>query len=255
MSNISNCTVYIDEAGDLGFCRGTRWFVLAAVIVDTADEPHIRSTLSQIKTRINVREIHLRSIRDFYKKVIIVRDISDEPFTYMTVIADTGKFDKSKIVSSALAYNYSCRILLERVSWYLRDTNRTADIVLSARGTSRDNELIDYITQKLIPYSYNEINGNVFNKVCAKSAGSWEMLQLADICATTMFHYYEINGYGFSVPCFTRTLRNHLYSYNGEIRNYGIKYFSNDMQPEIGELSHNWPCKQKERTPGATTTC
>lgn len=28
------CTVYIDEAGDLGCNRGTQWFVLSAVIVD-----------------------------------------------------------------------------------------------------------------------------------------------------------------------------------------------------------------------------
>ena len=26
------CTVYIDEAGDLGIGRGTHWFVLTAVI-------------------------------------------------------------------------------------------------------------------------------------------------------------------------------------------------------------------------------
>lgn len=29
----TNCTVYIDEAGDLGINRGTQWFILSAVIV------------------------------------------------------------------------------------------------------------------------------------------------------------------------------------------------------------------------------
>lgn len=31
----ANCTVYIDEAGDLGIGRGTRWFVLTAVQLST----------------------------------------------------------------------------------------------------------------------------------------------------------------------------------------------------------------------------
>lgn len=41
---MSDCTVYIDEAGDLGYQRGTRWFVLSAVIVEkgkrTADSKY-----------------------------------------------------------------------------------------------------------------------------------------------------------------------------------------------------------------------
>lgn len=33
MRKVSDYTVYIDEAGDLGIGRGTRWFVLTAVVV------------------------------------------------------------------------------------------------------------------------------------------------------------------------------------------------------------------------------
>lgn len=39
---MSDYTVYIDEAGDLGIGRGTRWFVLSAVIVAKEDESAIR---------------------------------------------------------------------------------------------------------------------------------------------------------------------------------------------------------------------
>ena len=39
MENISNkYTVYIDEAGDLGIQRRTKWFVITAVIVHTSEE-------------------------------------------------------------------------------------------------------------------------------------------------------------------------------------------------------------------------
>lgn len=251
---MSNCTVYIDEAGDLGVGRGTRWFVLSAVIVDKQDESKIRATLNSVKTRLNVNGIHLRKIADYYRRAYIVREISGENFTYVNVIADTNKFDRTKISSSEVAYNYLCRMLLERVSWCLRDTGRTADVVLSARGTKRDGELIEYIKEKLIPYSGNQIVSNTFEKICAKQAAQWDLLQLADICATTMFLAYQVNGWGFCTPCFSRVLQTHLYRYHDRVESYGIKYFTPDMKPGVDELKEYWMCTKKERTPGTTTT-
>ncbi len=251
---MSDCTVYIDEAGDLGVGRGTRWFVLSAVIVDKQSEPQIRTTLNSIKARLNVNGIHLRKIPDYYRRAYIVREISNEEFTYINIIADTNKFDRTKIASSELAYNFLCRMLLERVSWFLRDTHRIADVVLSARGTKRDGELIDYIQNKLLPYAGNQIASSTFEKISAKQAAQWDLLQLADVCATTMFLAYQENGWGFCTPCFSRVLQSHLYAHNGRIDSYGIKYFTPDMQPGADELKDRWMCIKNERTPGATTT-
>lgn len=174
---------------------------MSAVIVDKAAEQQIRAKIAQIKAKINVNEIHLRKITDFNKRGLIVRELGTEDFTYMNVLVDTNKFDRAKIPSPIIAYNYVCKYLLQRVSWYLEDRGKVGDIVLSARGTSRDGELIDYIQDKLLPYPDNSINAAAFNKISAKTAATWDMLQLADVCATTMFLTYEVNGYGFSVPC------------------------------------------------------
>ena len=149
---MSDYTVYIDEAGDLGINRGTRWFVLTGVLVKKADEAAIRKKMDEIKTRINVKEIHLRKITDFYKRGFIVRELSDQDFIYMNILVDTNKFDASRIPSSIIAYNYVCKYLLQRVSWFLEAEKKTSDVVLSARGTSRDGELIQYIQDKLLPY-------------------------------------------------------------------------------------------------------
>ena len=67
--------VYIDEAGDLGIGRGTRWFVLTAVVVKKTVEPQIRARMTAIKACLNVREIHLRKITEFYKRAFIVREL------------------------------------------------------------------------------------------------------------------------------------------------------------------------------------
>ena len=227
------CTVYIDEAGDLGVNRGTQWFVLTAVIVNTANEPQIRQKLATFKTRFNLQTIHFRNLKDFLRRMCIVGALSDENFDIVSVLFDTNQFDKNKMQSEQ-AYNYICRFLLERVSWLLRDTNRKGKIVLSSRGTARDGELTSYIREKLLPYPSNQI-ADVFNGVECKTASTWDMLQLADICATSMFYSHEVNGYGFTVPCYAIRLNNKLYKHNGSRIGYGLKYFSADMKPIKGK--------------------
>ena len=249
------CTVYIDESGDLGTNgKGTQWFVLSAVIIDKDNESRIRSKIDQIRTRLNIHEIHLKDIKEYNKRAFIVNELSEENFIYTNVLVDTRKFDTARIPNSIIAYNYACKYLLQRVSWILGSSNRVGDIMLSARGTSRDNELIDYITNKLLPYPNNSIEQGVFNKISAKTAATWDLLQLADVCATTMFLTYEINGYGFCTPCFSMKLNDHLYRKNGKVDTYDIKFFTNDMKPDIEDLRKHRVCAKKERTPGATTT-
>lgn len=251
---MADCTVYIDEAGDLGINRGTKWFVLSAVVVNKESESDIRAKMNQIKTKLNIREIHLRKISDHNKRAYIVRELGTETFTYMNVLVDTTKFDAAKIPDSNVAYNYICKYLLQRVSSFLEHAGKIADIVLSARGTSRDGELIQYIQDKLLPYPNNYINASVFDKVTAKTAATWDLLQLADVCATTMFLTYEINGWGFCTPCFSMALQDHLYRRNSRIDTFGIKFFTSDMKPDVKELRKCRVCAKKERTPGATAT-
>lgn len=247
-------TIYIDESGDLGYGTGTRWFVITAVIVEKEKEHSIRQKINTIKNKLNVQDIHLRRISDFHRRSYIVNELDGEDFTYINIIADTNKLDREKIASPTVAYNYMCRMLLERVSWFLRDSGMTANIILSARGTSRDGELIQYIKDRLMSYENKQIKPDVFEKIEAKTANSWDMLQLADVCATTTFLAYEINGWGYRMPCHFSVLKNHLYSHGGDVMCYGIKYFSDEMIPINGEMDRNFPCKIRERTSGATST-
>ena len=182
------------------------------------------------------------------------RSFNLEKFVYMNVLVDTNQFDVARIPNPMIAYNYVCKYLLQRVSWFLEQEQKKADIVLSARGTSRDGELIAYIKEKLLPYPSNAIQGERFGSVTAKTAASWDMLQLADVCATTMFLAYEQNGYGFTMPCFSYMLSKHLYQKNGKVNSYGIKFFTPPMKPSIVELRETRVCGKKERTPGATST-
>ena len=83
---MAECTVYIDEAGDLGINRGTKWFVLSAVIVRKDNETNIRNRMRAIKQRLGVDEIHLRKIIDFNKRAYIVRELALEEFEKLSYI-------------------------------------------------------------------------------------------------------------------------------------------------------------------------
>lgn len=249
---VTDCTLYIDEAGDLGIGKGSDWFVLSGVLVEKKNEPQIRETLKNIRNRLNINEIHFRKMASFDKKSYAVSELSKCNFEYIVIIADTNKFDLSKLSKrytnytekpSILLYNHLWRYLLERASWLLRDTNRTADIILSSRGTSRDGDLISYIKDKLIPYNTNQIEDR-FGNITAKPASSWDLLQLADVCATSMYNMHQRNGLNFITPCYAYRLHQHLYRYNGKILKYGMKYYDDSMQPNKMYFIENSVCKK-----------
>ena len=110
---MSDYAVYIDEAGDLGIGRGTRWFVLTAVVVKKTVEPQIRARMTAIKACLNVREIHLRKITEFYKRAFIVRELRDEEFVYMNVLVDTCLLYTSCAAGSSCSITSSSRALTE----------------------------------------------------------------------------------------------------------------------------------------------
>lgn len=246
----ADCTLYIDEAGDLGIGKGSDWFVLAGVLVNKSDEPNIRETIKNIRTKLNINEIHFRKMVSFDKKSYAVAELDKCSFEYIVIIADTNKINLSKLYNeytekpSILSYNHVCRYLIERASWLLRDTNRTADIVLSSRGTARDADLISYMQNKLISFGGNQIS-NHFAKICAKPASSWDMLQLADVCATSMFNMHQFNGLDFITPCYAYRLNKHLYRYKKQtLMKYGIKYYDDAMAPGRQYFITNAVCKR-----------
>lgn len=243
---LANCTIYIDEAGDLGINKGTRWFVLSAIIVNKDKEADIRQKIQTIKSELNLNEIHFRKLRNYEQKCYAVSILNTCDFDLINIIVDTSKITLNQTdrngTPSIVSYNYCCRLLLERVSWLLRDSGRIGDIVLSSRGTSRDGELIEYIKEKLFKYDFNEV-ANCFYTIKAKSAAQWDLLQLADVCATSIFNYHEPNKYGFITPCYCYRLKSHVYKHNGNINSYGMKYYAAEMKPDTSYFLGQMICK------------
>lgn len=237
---MKKCTVCIDESGDLGVNRGSRWFVISAVIIPEENEKDIREALESIRRKLNLKEIHLRNLHDFYKTQYLVKRVSGMGFTAVNVLIDTTLLSEK---NSSKTYNFACRMVIERASWYMRDHDYNGKIILSGRGTNRDGELIDYINNHLLVED-NKI-AKVFTKVDCKKSREWDGLQLADIIATSMFRSYEENKFGFVIPCAMSLLKYNLYSYNGHVMKYGIKYYDESMRPGKEYFKERSICSKK----------
>lgn len=233
------CNVYIDESGDLGIGKGTRWFVITAVIAEKDKEKELRSIIKGIKNQLNIQTIHFREIREFNKKLYIVSQLKDAPFTIVNVIVDTSLLELSNGIKT---YNFMSKILLERVSWYLRDHQMVANVVFSSRNSKRDNELTNYLNTKVINYEWNEIAEGTIVSVTSKKMENVDMLQLADICAASFYKSHETDRFGFVYPCYMNNLKTHLYSYNGQVNKYGIKYYREKMRPDESFFLDKEPC-------------
>lgn len=237
-------TVYVDESGDLGVGKGTRWFVITAVIVKKDDEKTIRNVISSVRNKLNLRTIHFKQIREFNKKLFIVRKFEKLPFTIINVIADTAALE---LKDSEKTYNFLSKILLERVSWHLRDIDAYADVIFSSRNTRRDNELSTYLTDKVLNYEWNSVEKDRITSVKCEKMESLDLLQMADVCAASMFRSHEPDSYGIIYPCYMNNLRDHLYDHRGRIYSYGIKYYRDSMQPEQEYFNNLAPCNMSKK--------
>lgn len=232
----TECNVYIDESGDLGKGCGTRWFVLTAVIVTPEQEEEILETVANIKHRLNIDEIHFKNIKPFERKAYIIQELTNCDFTLINILVDTNKLtlkpNDSNSKATLLIYNYVCKYLLERISSWLLENDATGNIILSSRSSLRDKELISYINDKLLPYSYNDVCEFVINSVSSAPACTLDMLQVADACAYSVHKAHEENEYGMVTPYLCRALVSHFYSKEDKIIDLGLKYFTSYMQPK-----------------------
>ena len=69
-----------------------------------------------------------------------------------------------------------------------------------------------------------------------------DLLQLADVCAASMYRSHEPDPLGFIYPCLMNNLKRHLYVYSGQVFKYGIKYYKDDMRPDSEYYEKHAPC-------------
>ena len=113
--------VYIDESGDEGINKGSKYFILTAIIVNKKDDLEISKKVDLIKTNLemNVKsQLHWKLIKGYPNKKMIMEIVRDLNVNIINIIVDTKSI---KLIPSNDIYNYFSGYLYERICWFIKE--------------------------------------------------------------------------------------------------------------------------------------
>ncbi len=228
---------YIDESGDEGFVWGdrghsSRWFVMAAVLVESMHDLEISGAVDRINSRLDLkpsRPLHWKDRRRHEQRRVIMDEIAREPLTIFCVAVHKPSLHKPYLQSPPALYHYTTRYLLERVSWCVDDAGGEVDLVFENRATISYQQLEAYI-REVQATADNQLR-DVFRHFRTVPRNQRKMLQVADACAGAAFAALEPHRYGFAERSYVDTLHMKFYRSrgNGKVAGYGFKVFPHDV--------------------------
>lgn len=223
---------YIDESGDEGIKRGTEWFILTAVIVSKEEDHKVSKAIDDIKSTLKIppsKPFHWKDIRNknVSKKRYVIDRISQEDFVYMNVAVNTYDLDKVQL-QGKLLYNYFCRYLLERISWFVAENQGRVKLVFSNKSNISYSELEEYIFCLCFDRSC-QIRSHVIHKdFDVFESYKRKMLQFADACASSLAEALNKDSFGYYEDRYVLTLKDKLYRRKRNLLSYGLKLFPSE---------------------------
>ena len=229
--------VYIDESGDEGIRKGSKYFILTALIVKKNDDLNISRIVDLIKVNLEMSitsQLHWKLIKGYPNKQMIMKEVSKIGITLINIIVDTSKIN---ILHSIDIYNYFTGYLYERICLLMRDSKGKANIKISSRGNLSKNNLINFLKGK--NYNKFKIDYNYINGIKIYPNSQKKLLQLADCCCSALGQALTYNNETHHM--YIGYLIDKFYSYKGKYIGYGLKYvpgisFSNEYSDLIAYL-------------------
>src|ERR1700693_1771256 len=146
---------YIDEAGDEGFQfdkGSSEWFILSAAIVEKDRDHHliqmVRDTHSDFKKPADY-VLHFRKLKHNRRLEWIGR-IAASVCTVSSVLVHKPSLDSAIFRPESALYNYATRLLIERISWFCRDSGGgQVRMFFSNKANLSYQDLREYIDTRL----------------------------------------------------------------------------------------------------------
>lgn len=218
--------VYIDESGDEGIKKGSKYFILTAIIVKKEKDLEIAKNVDVIKQNLEMdikKQLHWKLLKGLPNKNMIMDIVGTLDITIINVIVDTKCI---KLIPSNNIYNYFSGYLYERICWYMNEHNGIANINISSRGNLSKQSLSNYL---------NNNNHKKFNIDIAKIKSikivpneRKRLLQLADCCCSALFQALKYNNeihYNYVTK-----KKEKIYYKNNNYLSYGLKLVPSDSQ-------------------------
>lgn len=213
---------------------------MSAVVVPDDHDAIVRAELNTAKAQIGLpaaNVVHFRKL-PHSKKVRICRDISGFSLGCITnVVICKKKLEPYPggalpyLANPDPLYLWAVRLLLERVSWFIRDDGGGASIVTFAHLTRfKSEKLHDY--RRALECSDTSIDWDSYaaHPFRINHPDKVHLLQIADCSASALYKAVEKDQYGITETRYLEELRPTLYRYgNSPITSYGLKVFPTNM--------------------------
>jgi hypothetical protein len=222
---------YIDEAGDEGFVtltlpgRGSsEWLVVGAVIVPEEHDLALSHAIDDLRVLLNrppPKPLHFRYLKHNAKRAAMDR-LGTYDFVFSIVALwkppqGTGK----EFPRAPYMYNWACRLLIERLTWYADELGRGVNLFFSNRATTSYADLQDYMSwiqhdpqcqiRRGCIQGFRPVNQTV------------KLVQVADFYVSAAFSALEPDSFGNSEEDYLFRVRHQLYRRYGNLFSYGFK--------------------------------
>ena len=221
---------YIDESGDLGrSLKSTPWFFISACVVHSSEAPLVSKYIDEAKHKLWFSHhqtppdiIHWRSLKHPYKQAL-VPIFTSKSYTQIVVAFWTSKLSKVKkqgLANANTGYRYACRLLIERISWYIRDSHGQVRLTFDKTDRLDLPALKQYLTYIMSQPSCKI--ADVINGIRVSSAKETKLLSLADNATSSFASAFNPDRLGNTFPHYANPSISHLYR-RGRLWRYGLK--------------------------------
>lgn len=238
--------VYIDESGDEGINKGSKYFILTAIIVKGTKDLETSRVVDKIKENLEMdkkSQLHWKLLKGLPNKNMIMTLVSNLDIKIVNVIIDTRCI---KVIPSNSIYNYFSCYLYERICWYMNKINGLANINISSRGNLSKTKLNAYLNNK--NHKKFNIDTSRIKEIKIIPNGRKKLLQLADCCCSALFQALKYNNKTHYE--YINKIKDKLYIKNNNLLSYGLKLVpSNSKATELYNLIEYLNKEKSELSP------
>jgi hypothetical protein len=223
---------YIDEAGDEGFVTMTtpgqgssEWLVLGAIILKEEEDlalSHAVDDLRQLLNRPPPKPLHFRHLKHNARRAAMDKLATyDFVFSIVALWKPPGSGPGKQFPRAPYMYNWACRLLVERLTWYSNDRGRQVNLFFSNRATTSYAQLHTYMNW-IQNDAACQIRRGCINRFQPVNQ-TVKLIQVADFYTSASFMALERDPFGNAEEDYLLRVKQQLYRRNGNLFSYGFK--------------------------------